>query len=131
MKVCITDTKKVNAQKDGVWATLGESSFKIAHIGNLKFQRILNRLQAPHRKEIAKGTLDPGISKKLLSEAMAKGLVLDWKDVVDADGKDVPFDEGICEKCLYNNDEVRDFVQEFSQDMANFKTEELEEERKS
>lgn len=131
MKVCISDSKKVNAQKDGVWATLGESSFLISHIGSLKFQRILNRLQAPHRKEIAKGTLDPGISKKILAQAMAKGLVHDWKDVVDSEGKDVPFSEEVCEQCLYNNDDVREFIQEFSTDIANFKAEELEEERKS
>lgn len=130
MKVKINDSEKVNAQQSGVWANFGDSSFKIAHMANMKFQRMLNRLQAPHRKEIAKGSLDPVISKQIMCESMAKGLVLDWKGVEDATGE-MPFSTDLCQKMLTNNDDVREFVQDFANDMSNYKSEVTAEEGKS
>lgn len=118
-------TKK---QTDGVWTPeFNGSKFKVASTTSTKFQRILNRLQAPHRKKIEKGSLDPKISKEILCQAMAEGLLLDWKDVVDGQGQNVPFDPEIAFKALMNNDDLKDYLSEFSQDLENFRTEQIAE----
>lgn len=117
-------TKK---QSEGVWTKYNGSKFKVASTGSTKFQRILNRLQAPHRKKIEKGTLDPKISKEILCEAMAEGLLLDWQDVVDKDGNQVPFTPEIAFKALLNNDDLKDHLSEFAQDLENFRAEEIAE----
>ena len=114
--------------EDGVWAKFGGSEFKIAHSGNPKFQRALTRLQAPHRRKIEKGTLDPVEGKDIICQAMSEGLILDWRGVIDSKGSEVKFDKAQCRMALKNNDDLREFVQEFSTDLENFRAEEQEQE---
>jgi len=126
----VVDRNKSNQDK-GVWTKFGDSQFKVAHTGSIRFQRILNRLQAPHRRKIEKGTLDPSISRDILCEAMAGGLLLDWKDVINSNKEEVPFSPEMAEMALKNNDDLREFLQEFALDLENFRAEEMEEEGKS
>lgn len=118
-------------QDKGVWTNFGGSSFLVANTGSIKFQRALTRLQAPHRKKIERGTLDPAISRDILCQAMSEGLVLDWKNVGNAEGADVPFSEEVCAKALKNNDDLREYLQEFAMDLENFRTDELKAEGNS
>lgn len=116
-------TKK---QTEGTWTKFGDSKFKVASSSSTKFQRALNRLQAPYRKKIDKGTLDPKISKDLLCEAMADALIVDWKDVVSAEGP-VEYSPEVAKRALMNNDDLREFLLEYSQDIQNFRDEEVAE----
>lgn len=118
-------------QEKGVWTKFGDSSFKIASSNATAFQRSLNRLQAPYRKKIEKGTLDPKISRDILCEAMASALLLDWKDVVDSDNQNVEYTPELGKRALLNNDDLREYVQEFAMDMENFRQEEMKEEGNS
>ena len=119
--------KKNDCTTSGVWAEFGGSKFLISHHGSAKFQRLLNRLQQPHRRKIEKGTLDPVEGKNMLCKAMAEGLIHDWSNVVDSSGQVTPFSAEKCEIALQNNDEFREFVQEFSQSMENYKVEDEKE----
>lgn len=121
-------TKK---QVDGVWTQFGGSKFKIASTTSTKFQRVLNRLQAPYRKKIEKGTLDPKISKEILCQAMAEGLLVDWDQVVDGENNPVPFDAEVAFKALMNNDDLKEYLTEYAADLENFRTEEVQEMGKS
>lgn len=112
-------------QTEGVWTSFNGSKFKIASISSTKFQRVLNRLQAPYRKKIEKGTLDPKVSREMLCQAMSEALLLDWDDVVDGSGNKVPFGQDMAYKALMNNDDLRDYLSEFSQDLENFRAEEI------
>lgn len=114
-------------QSEGVWTSFGDSEFKVGASSSTKFQRFLNRLQAPHRKKIEKGTLDPKISKEILCKAMAGGLLIDWKDVVDANKKPVDFSIDMAERALLNNDDLREYLLDFAQDQENYRTEEAQE----
>ena len=49
--------KDLSALDKGVWTEWSGSSFLIAHISNMKFQRALSRLQQPHRRKIEQGTI--------------------------------------------------------------------------
>lgn len=131
MKVIVDNTETKDKQNAGVWTEYGGSKFLVGHMNNLKFQRILTRLQAPHRSKIMKGTLDPVEARKITCKAMAQGLLFDWADVTNTKNEDVPFDTGTCELMLLNNDDVREFLQDFAQDLANFKEEQTNEEGKS
>lgn len=116
-----------NATLDtGVWTEFAGAKFKIAHISNMKFQRTVARLQQPHRKKIDNGTLDPKINKEIMCKAMAEGLLMDWRDVVDADQRPVEYTSEFGFKALMNNLELRDFVSDFAMNLQNYRDEEVE-----
>ena len=118
-------------QSEGVWTSFGGSQFKVAHTSSTKFQRILNRLQAPHRRKIDKGTLDPAISKEILCTAMAEAILLDWKGVVNGKGEEVAYSPEAAIKALMNNEDLREYIQDYSIDLENFRQDLLDEQGKS
>lgn len=118
-------------QDEGVWAEFGGSKFKIAHSSNLLFQRTLNRLQLPHRRQIERGNLDPATGLSILCKSLAKGVLLDWRDVQTSNGTTVDFSEEMAEQALKNNPDLREFVQDFSSDLDNFRSERIKSEGKS
>lgn len=110
-------------QKNGVWTEFMGGKFLIAHSSNVKFQRALSRLQSPHRKKIDKGSMDPEVSMKILCRSMAEAIILDWRDIKDPNGVDIQFSVDTCEKVLESMDDLRDYVFEFSSELANYKAE--------
>jgi len=121
----------LNTVETGVWAEFNGSEFLIAHISNLKFQRALNRLQQPHRKKLEQGTLDPGTHRDMICKAMAEGVLLDWRKVVNNDKAEVPYKAATAFEVLKRDSEFRDFVAEYANNMTNFRAAELEEVGKS
>lgn len=115
-----------SALDEGVWASFGGSKFLIAHTSNLQFQRTMARLQAPHRKAIEKGNMDPEDSKEIVCKALSQCILKDWADVKDLAGNSLKYDKDIGYIALKNNEELREFVQEFSTDLANFRDTEIE-----
>jgi hypothetical protein len=122
--VAINIDQSTQGADEGVWTKYRGSEFRVVHTGHPKFQRALSRLQAPHRRKIEKGTMDPVESRDLLCAAIAEALVLDWKGVVDSKGADIPYSRKICETALINNPDLREYIQEFSMDLENFRVEE-------
>jgi hypothetical protein len=114
----------------GVWGEYQGAKFLIAHAGNDKFQRSLNRLQKPFRRKIEKGDMDPAESRKIISRAMAEAILLDWKDVAK-NGEAVSYSVELATMALNNDSQFREFVMEFSADQANFREEDLEHEGNS
>lgn len=108
------------------WGKFEGSEFEIAYAGNPKFLRIFNKLQHPYRKKIEKGTLDPIIQRDILCEAIAEGLMVGWRKVVNNNKEEVPFDSVIAKQALLNNPDLRDFVQEFSMDLDNYREDTIE-----
>lgn len=120
------DSSSSDKINDGVWASFGGSQFLIRHSSNFKFQKAFGRLQLPYRKKIDKGNLDPETSLEILSEALAIGILIDWKDVVDNSGEKIPYSREMAIKALSNNPDLREFVEEFSSEIDNFKEDERE-----
>lgn len=121
------DLKKstTELENSGVWFTFREGKFLIAHTNNMVFQRLFTRLQAPYRKKIEKATLDPKIQLETMCKAMAKGVLLDWKNV-GSEGKKVEYSEDAAYNVLMFNSELREFVQDTALDLENFREEEIE-----
>lgn len=126
------DIEKSTAEQEtnGVWADFGGGRFKIAHTNNMVFQREMTRLQAPFRKKLDKGTLDPKTQLDIMCKAMARGILLDWRNV-GSGGQEIPFSEEAAIKVLTHNSELREFVQDFALDLENYREEEVEETGKS
>lgn len=115
-----------SAIDEGVWTEFDGSSFKIAHISNAKFQRALARLQQPHMRKIQEGRLDPDLNKRILTQAMSEGILVDWRNVKTRKGEDVPFKADSAHKALLANVEFRDFVSDFATSISNYRAEEVE-----
>lgn len=112
---------------EGVWTEYEGSRFKIAYATNVRFLRLKQRLEHPHRRKIENGSIDPAEHRKLLTKAMAEAILLDWEGV---DG-DVPYSVKMAEQALMNDEAFREFVMTFSMDLANYKDEEREHEGNS
>jgi len=112
---------------NGVWVEFNGGEFLIAHTSSLKFQREFSKLQQPHIKKIERGTLDPKITTDILCKAMARALLLDWKNVGSNDAP-VEYTQDLAYKVLVSNPELREFVQDTSLNIDNFKREVTEQE---
>jgi hypothetical protein len=121
----------LNSIDAGVWTEWSGSRFLIAHISNMRFQKMLARLQQPHRKRLEAGTLDPQINRDILCKAMSETILLDWDKVVGQGGQVTPFNSQNAFVALQKNPEFRDFVAEFSTQMSNYRAEEIEDLGKS
>lgn len=109
----------------GVWTEFLGSRFLIAHISNMRFQRALARYQQPHRRKLEAGTLDPQTNRDILCRAMAEGLLIGWEGVGSESGQPQPYSPEAAFTALTKNMEFRDFVSEFSLNLANFRDNEI------
>jgi len=110
----------------GVWTEWNGSKFKIAHISNMKFQRALARLQQPYRRRIETGSIDPNTNKKIVAQAMAETILIDWDKVVNTENQDTPYTPVVGQTALMKSSEFRDFVSDFAMNLSNFREEEIE-----
>lgn len=115
----------------GVWTDWNGSKFLVAHISNLKFQRLLARLQQPHRKKLEQGSMDPQTNRDILCKAMSESVLLNWEDVVDVSGEKVPYNVQNAFHALKSDPEFRDYIADFSTQMANYRRTEVAEMGKS
>ena len=121
----------VSLLDEGVWTEFNGSKLKIAHSSNSAFQRALSRRQQPHRRKIEQGTADPQVLRDVMCQAMADALVVDWKEVTDKSGASIAYTPELGYKALKNNPDLREYVTEFSTNLDNFRTEEVNELGKS
>ncbi len=107
----------------GSWAEYQGAEFKIAYATNVKFLRVKQRLEQPHRRKLEAGTMDPGEIRKIMCKAMAEGLLLDWRGVKNANKEEVPYSVKSAEQALLFDESFRDFVMSYSIELGNFKNE--------
>lgn len=76
------------AEQAGIELDYGPFKITIARAGgaNRSYERILESLTKPYRRAIQLETLDPKISQRIMKEAMAKTVILNWETLVDGDG---------------------------------------------
>ena len=88
-----------NVEKDGVLLNLGTTddgkmiTMRIARAGgaNQKFNKTVEAVLKPYRRQIQTDTIDRKLLEKLIHEVFAKAVVLGWENVQDADGNDLDF----------------------------------------
>jgi hypothetical protein len=115
--------KEVKGVNKGRWVKFEGSQFLVAHTSNLKFQRIIQQLQHPYRKKIEESKLDPAILKDIMCDGMSKAILLDWKEVQDTEGNEVPFSIEAAKAVLLVDDDFREFIQATAADFSAYKQE--------
>lgn len=121
-----TDTK---LEKEGVLIAYGLNSkgattaFRVARAGgsNVKFLQAMEAAMKPHRRAMAAGTMDRKLLNKLVREVYCRTVVLDWENVEDADGNDLPFAYDNALKLFTDLPDLFDDLCGQSQDQAIFR----------
>lgn len=108
------------------WVEFEGGELLIAYSGNMQFQRKFNDMQLPHRKKIAKGTLDPKIQRSILCESIAAHVLVGWRKIGDAEGNLIEYSPETATAALISNPDLREFVQDYSMEFTNFRSETVE-----
>ncbi len=109
-------------ETEGIWIDYGDyGKFLVARAGgqNKKFRNLFEKKIRPYRAAINMGTLDDAVAERIMRESFAEAVVLEW-DLVDADGKSVPFTVENCIELLESNPDLFTDLQQQSQMVANF-----------
>lgn len=109
-------------EENGTWVTFGgDSMFLIARFGNKKHRELMERLRAPHRALIASGRPLPNeIADKMLIDAAAQTILLDWKGVTE-NGVVVPYSQEKAKEYLTELKDFRNQVDFVSTQMETFR----------
>jgi hypothetical protein len=117
--------------KLGVWLPPfpGDRRFKVLRAGgsNKKFARAFQQMLRPYRKQLNKDMLDPDVADRLLREAYAQHIVVDWKNINDADGNPVPCTPDNVLDFFNAFPEIFSEISGYAQEMGTFSAEYLEE----
>lgn len=114
-----------NKQEKGIWVELSNSKFLVAYSGNTEYIKIATRLRKPYERAIKKGTIDAESLENVLCKAMAQGLLLDWKNVTDVEGNQVPYSEEMAESALKNDPDFRAFILETAENLEAFRKDDI------
>jgi hypothetical protein len=125
------EARTVDKEEEGEWAQFKGSEFLIASSGCNRFQRLFSKLQMPHRRALDKNRLDPTIQLDIMSRAMSKAILLNWRDVVGNDGNAIEYSSDMAYAALMGNSELREFVTAYATDLNNYLDEELDDLGKS
>lgn len=119
-----TDKQK---EVEGVWSEVGDGvELKIARIGNPEYQKEFQKISKPHRRAIRSGTLSNDVAEKLLIKAMAKNILVDWRNLKE-DGEDVPYSYENAVRLLTDYRDLRDIVSDIANEIESFRAEDDEE----
>lgn len=80
-------------ETEGVILDYGAFQITVARAGgsNKKFQKVLSDLAKPHMLSMKNQTMDQDLQDRLMVEAYAEAIILNWKGVCDESGKKIPF----------------------------------------
>ena len=112
------DAVDKNAQKVGIWEDMDGSSFRIASISQGSYQKRLTRLRKPYSRAIERETVNPDDLNGIFCKALAEHILVDWKDVIDGNGKEVEYSVTAAISVLQDNDNFRDFVIEVASNQS-------------
>lgn len=124
------------AEQEGVWVEHDSGiEFKIRPLGNPEYTRLRHRLQKPQLKpkQLRKG-LDPADVEEQNKELVLRTILVDWKNVEDDEGNEIPYSPEEARKVLWNpsyGDRVVEFILAEADDLQNFKESAKEEASKN
>ena len=93
-----TDPEK---ESEGGWVPYQIGvELKIGRIGNTAFAECVRRLSEPHLKELRTNRLPEDVLEDITREAVAKHILMDWKNIEDDDGKPFKYTQKRAEDIL-------------------------------
>jgi hypothetical protein len=119
-----------SAEEDGIWVDVdgNGTKVKVARINNARYKKYFQKITKPYKRQIRNGTLAEELAEKLLVDALANTILLDWKGFTK-DGEDFLYSVDNARSFLQESADFRDFVSDAANEMENFRGEELEEAR--
>ena len=114
------DVKKFT---EGTWVSIFGAEFKVARAGNPEYEKALEA--SGYRKKE-----EPEQKLRALYTAVATGILKDWKEVVDADGKPIPFSVDNATEVLLENPDLASRVLSEANDLSNVRREDVKRQAK-
>lgn len=117
-----------SAVQEGAWTTYRGVRLKIARANNPKFKNMFMRLMKPHQKNLnsqALDKLDEDTMRDIMCKCMSEAILTDWGDFAIG-GDEVPFTKENAYSLLFNDEDCRQYVIDFSNDVDNYLTDEEE-----
>jgi|SRR5687768_9481542 len=109
-----------DAEVSGTWIEIGAAKFKLARAGgaNENFMKTANKRLKPFQS--AMDSLPKKAADELAQGIFVDTLLLDWKNVTDRDGKDLPFSKEAARKLLSQLPNLFLALQAEAHKMSNF-----------
>lgn len=97
-------------------------SFELARAGaeNKKFGTKLNALMKPYKYAMQKGTMKDEQAERILCQALADTVIVDWEGVTDREGNPLEYSAEAAAKLLQELPSLRQLIQDEASDVANF-----------
>ena len=118
-----------NLETEGVWFEIAEGvKFLMARAGgaNKKYNRVFQSLMKPHMRAYRNGTLDDAVSNKIMRQAFAKGVLLDWEGVQDESGNTLEFSYDNAMKLFTDLPDLFDALFDEAGKLGNYTLKEME-----
>ncbi len=118
-----------NAAENGKWFDFGpDLKVKIRRFKSKKSRKVRENLEAPYKRVSKFGTTLPDdVQDEISTRHIAEGIVVDWKGVLDKEGKEIPYSVAAAVKLFTDLPEFRDAVAEISLGLDNYRDGEKEE----
>ena len=116
-------------EKQGINLDFGSFAIRIARAGgaNKAYAKSLMKHVKPYRKAFQAGTLDAKTQNEVMAKVYAESVVLDWVNVMDAEGNEMPFNFDNCVKLFTDLPELFQQIIADAENFRNFKEVEAEE----
>ncbi len=113
-----TDPEKEN---EGIWSDLGAGfEVLVARTGNKNYKRLVAKLSKPHVQAFKARTIEGEVLEEITMEAIAKTVLLDWKNLQGDDGKDIPYSPEKAVELFKKSGDFYNMVCEIGADRTNF-----------
>lgn len=123
-----TIKKDVNAAEQGVWVNgvLGDLDVKVASAGNRKYIESLRNALKPYQRNLK--NIDDEVFTEIQNKAIAKHILVDWRNLQDDEGNEIPYSEQKAYELLQDpeNEEFRKLIVSLSEESEVFRKEALE-----
>ena len=116
-----TDT---DLENEGKWFDIGDgASLRVARFGNQAHRKALSGLRSPYKALLLRGGAIPDeANDDIITESMARAILLDWKGIVDEENNPVPYSIDTCRDIFEKYKDFLELVSQLSLDAANFRS---------
>lgn len=116
---------------EGVWVDVSDNArIKVARANNPKYKAEIERLTRPYKKQIRRGTMNGKKFDKIIAEATAKHILVDWEGL-EEDGAILDYSHEEALRLLLEYPDFRDVVAETALDFQNYQEDVLEDSEKN
>lgn len=123
-------TDSTKEREEGIKVDLpGGASIRLRRAGgsNVQFDRAMDAVMKPYRRQLQMGTLDDGKADELMARVYARAVVIDWENVTDEKGKKLSCTEENIVKVFTDLPDLFEDIKAQASNMANFRRAEQEE----